>query len=660
MVASVTLPPLPPIDESPCYDGITNPPPPLLPPGVLPGIGNLLYYSTLKGLAICNQAYGSDGTDGAPHWVSGNGTAPTNLVGDGLKIRSFDLDPWSLDPGTKSFLTAGWAMTDAGLWRVTGLPTNPVWTQKLTLDQAKALLPGLTPDSLVLSRLFTTSELRSGFIATTVWGNITLRQRSYLIWSFNFGEIWQADENYFNATVQDPQLLVSQHTDGDIFLVGGDGFYMEDQDYPSGIPAPSPFMWRATLDTLPHFSAFRSFVPGEGDGGTRMAHLTLPYSDSNGVPYTDDSRAYVSNTGWYTTPKTVLKIQELWIPLWGPGYTPSTQEGIASPDMTWGFSSGNPYNLFIHPHNENRMLVCRAGSTSYFVTEDGAETWTKYADKLMGGYLSYLHQAYMIPSKQNTFFVAGTRPAEGGIAAVGFTKDYGVTLTDISEYGTSGDINTIMDLEVGDCANSQVIVDRAFVGNPTESADMLDVSHYQGTMNWATALAGGITHTFIKASQGASYTDPQFATNWAGALAQGIKRGAYHYFENGTDPTTQANHFMAVMGGDYGELGPAVDCEDEATLDPANLKTFLDRVETLSGMKCTIYTRASWWNSKVGSQGWTSSYPLWVAHWNVPVPTLPTGWTEYSYWQFSSLGPGAFYGAQSGFIDLNRTANWVE
>src|SRR5579872_5831321 len=53
----------------------------------------------------------------------------------------------------------------------------------------------------------------------------------------------------------------------------------------------------------------------------------------------------------------------------------------------------------------------------------------------------------------------------------------------------------------------------------------VDVSHYDGTINWNSAKAAGISFAFAKATQGDSYVDNTFATNWAGMKAAGVIRG---------------------------------------------------------------------------------------------------------------------------------------
>ena len=72
----------------------------------------------------------------------------------------------------------------------------------------------------------------------------------------------------------------------------------------------------------------------------------------------------------------------------------------------------------------------------------------------------------------------------------------------------------------------------------------IDVSHNNGVMDWEQAKSEGVTHAYIKASDGPDWHDPQFVANWAGAKAAGIQRGAYHFYRNYADPTPQAASFL--------------------------------------------------------------------------------------------------------------------
>src|SRR5262245_5178777 len=58
----------------------------------------------------------------------------------------------------------------------------------------------------------------------------------------------------------------------------------------------------------------------------------------------------------------------------------------------------------------------------------------------------------------------------------------------------------------------------------------VDLSHHQGRIDWGKVRASKAAFAFIKATEGATFTDPAFATNWSGARDAGVLRGAYHFF----------------------------------------------------------------------------------------------------------------------------------
>src|SRR6185369_16638343 len=82
----------------------------------------------------------------------------------------------------------------------------------------------------------------------------------------------------------------------------------------------------------------------------------------------------------------------------------------------------------------------------------------------------------------------------------------------------------------------------------------LDVSHYQGTVDWSSVARQGYRFAFIKATEGLSEIDPQFSANWPDAKAAGLIRGAYHYYDSGSDPRQQAEHFLNTVWPDGGSL----------------------------------------------------------------------------------------------------------
>src|SRR5262249_9198422 len=75
----------------------------------------------------------------------------------------------------------------------------------------------------------------------------------------------------------------------------------------------------------------------------------------------------------------------------------------------------------------------------------------------------------------------------------------------------------------------------------------VDVSVYQGNIDWATVKASGIAFAIARVSDG-TFMDTKFDQNWAGMKNNGIVRGAYQFFEPGEDPVTQANIMINKLG----------------------------------------------------------------------------------------------------------------
>ena len=82
--------------------------------------------------------------------------------------------------------------------------------------------------------------------------------------------------------------------------------------------------------------------------------------------------------------------------------------------------------------------------------------------------------------------------------------------------------------------------------NGTANLQGIDVSHYQGTVDWGKVKSTGKVFAFAKATESTGSTDSQFATNWAAMKAAGVIRGAYHFFHADQDAAAQANHFLQV------------------------------------------------------------------------------------------------------------------
>jgi lysozyme len=169
----------------------------------------------------------------------------------------------------------------------------------------------------------------------------------------------------------------------------------------------------------------------------------------------------------------------------------------------------------------------------------------------------------------------------------------------------------------------------------------IDVSHYQGTVDWNTVKSAGVSFAFAKATESTSYVDSQFKTNWQTMKAAGLLRGAYHFFQAVNDATAQAQNFIKTVGVlDPTDLPPVLDIESAGGATSSTIirgtQTWLNAVEQGLGRKPMIYTNASFWNQYLTNQFGT--YPLWIANYGVTAPKIPNGWSQWNFWQYSQTG----------------------
>jgi lysozyme len=182
----------------------------------------------------------------------------------------------------------------------------------------------------------------------------------------------------------------------------------------------------------------------------------------------------------------------------------------------------------------------------------------------------------------------------------------------------------------------------------------VDVSEFQGNIDWSAVSGSGIDFAFIRVSDGTGFPDSEFEDNWAGAKAVGLRRGAYQFFRPNESAEAQAQLMVEAIG-DLGpeDLPPVVDVEaqggvSDATL-VARLGQWLTLVEQATGRRPIVYAASGFWNDIAGTAQF-ASYPLWVANYGVSCPSVPTTWQNFAFWQYTDSGsvPGI-----SGSVDRN-------
>lgn len=192
----------------------------------------------------------------------------------------------------------------------------------------------------------------------------------------------------------------------------------------------------------------------------------------------------------------------------------------------------------------------------------------------------------------------------------------------------------------------------------------IDVSKWQGVMDWEKAKAAGIQFAFIRATFGRE-RDVQFARNWAETKRLGIPRGAYGWVIHRANQVANADLFIDMLGDDHGELPPVVDFEWHGPLinrqkpNFSELRTYINRVEELDGRIPIIYSSTGYWRALPNgdAQTWVARYPYWHAQYTRAItPVIPRVFPDWTFWQWSAdgNGRGREFGAQSRDICLDR------
>src|SRR5579863_6983254 len=166
----------------------------------------------------------------------------------------------------------------------------------------------------------------------------------------------------------------------------------------------------------------------------------------------------------------------------------------------------------------------------------------------------------------------------------------------------------------------------------------VDVSHYDGAIDWGMVKGAGIDFAVIKATEGLSVTDPEFAPNFKLAGQNGIIRGGYHFLHPMDDAVMQADYFLSVLGPSLpGDLPPSIDLEVTDGLSnaavAASALAFAQRIVEKTGRTPIIYTSMSFMSSIADPTGSWNDYSLWVASRGVPCPNMPPEWTQWAIWQ---------------------------
>ncbi|WP_053004269.1 GH25 family lysozyme [Flavobacterium sp. ABG] len=173
----------------------------------------------------------------------------------------------------------------------------------------------------------------------------------------------------------------------------------------------------------------------------------------------------------------------------------------------------------------------------------------------------------------------------------------------------------------------------------------IDISRYQGNeISFLTKQTDKLSFVICKATEGITYTDSNFSTNWQAIQTKGYVRGAYHFYHCNDDPAKQAAHYLQTVGSILDtDFPPIVDFEG-VSIDPGinseniqpNLLQFLTLLQQKTGRKPILYTTNNTANKYLTNPEFANFY-LWIADYSNSL-ALPTIWksTGWILWQKSA------------------------
>jgi GH25 family lysozyme M1 (1,4-beta-N-acetylmuramidase) len=188
----------------------------------------------------------------------------------------------------------------------------------------------------------------------------------------------------------------------------------------------------------------------------------------------------------------------------------------------------------------------------------------------------------------------------------------------------------------------------------TARAKGIDVSNWNGTINWTKVAHAGYRFAFAKATEGTAYADKTYLTNRNGSEGAGLVFGGYHFARPAgrnlaavtASAIKQANHFLAVAGPQPGELPPVLDLEATGNLGKKLLLAWslawLGQIEARTGVEPFLYTSPLFWKGRLGDStaAAAAGTGLWIAHWTSRgsplVPAKNWNGDGWRFWQWTN------------------------
>lgn len=186
----------------------------------------------------------------------------------------------------------------------------------------------------------------------------------------------------------------------------------------------------------------------------------------------------------------------------------------------------------------------------------------------------------------------------------------------------------------------------------------VDVSSFQGEIDFNLLSKNNINFAYIKATEGSTYKDTKFSENFKNSKKTELCAGAYHFMSFDSSGAAQSANFISAVGKDCGKLPPAVDVElygkykkspPERKETAKILKELLSNLESYYSRKPVIYCTENSYNLYIKDE--FDGYPLWIR--NVFTRPILKKNKQWTFWQYSDRGVLSGYKGKEKYIDLN-------
>lgn len=184
----------------------------------------------------------------------------------------------------------------------------------------------------------------------------------------------------------------------------------------------------------------------------------------------------------------------------------------------------------------------------------------------------------------------------------------------------------------------------------------IDISAYQGYVNFEQVKNAGIEIVYIKATEGTYYTDSFLQYNYENAKSQGLKVGFYHFVRatSVNSARAEADYFANAIANLEPDCRLAMDFEEFGNLSIDEINeisfAFLERLQEVTQKEVVIYSNTND-ATNIFSYDLAQSYPLWVANYGVSEPYDNGKWNTWIGFQYTSTGT---VNGINGYVDRDE------